>query len=253
MNRGKFVLADAVSVVNGMVRRPNAPTLGTRVMMYHDVNEDNRADDIYSVPLTSFSRGVSAVAAWAKEHRHRFVTFSAACTPGIAVTFDDGYSSTLRLAAPVFANHAIPFHVFVTKAYVESGNPLYLSPRDVRELAAFPGATVGLHGASHTKFSQLDDASLRRELEESRDWLQQLTGRSIDTLSYPHGDFSPRVGAVVAQCGITAAACSNVGTYSDSAQSLSIPRVDLWSHDSPRTTVAKVRGDWDLLLRFAAN
>ena len=89
MNRGKFVLADAVSTVNGVVRRPNAPTLGTRVMMYHDVNEDNRVDDIYSVPLTSFSRGVSAVAAWAKEHHYRFVVFSAVATPGIAVTFDD--------------------------------------------------------------------------------------------------------------------------------------------------------------------
>jgi len=253
MNCGKFMLADAVSTVNGMIRRPSAPSLGTRVMMYHDVNEDGHIDDIYSIPLASFTRGVSAGSTWAKEHRHHFVAFTSVATPGIAVTFDDGYSSTLRLAAPVFAAHAIPFHVFITKAYVESGNPLYLSPTEVRELAAFPGATVGLHGASHTKFSNLDDSALRRELENSRDWLEQLTSRPIDTLSYPHGDFSPRVIAVVTRFGVVAAACSHLGTFTNSSQTLSIPRVDIWSHDSPRTTVAKVRGDWDLLLRFAAN
>ena len=253
MNRGKFLLAEGVSTLNGVVRRLDAPSLGTRVLMYHDVNEDGRVDDIYSMPFASFSRGVSAVAAWAKERRHSFVTFSAVATPGIAVTFDDGYSSTLRLAAPVLATHAIPFHVFVTKSYVESGNSLYLSPKDVRELAAFPGATFGLHGASHTKFSDLGDAELRRELEESRDWLEQLTGQSIDSLSYPHGDFSPRVSAVVAQCGIAAAACSKAGTFSDATQVLSIPRLDLWSLDSHRTTVAKVRGDWDLLFQFVGN
>ena len=253
MNRGKFLLADVVSRLNGVVRRLDAPSLGTRVLMYHDVNEDGRVDDIYSMPFVSFSRGVSAVASWAKEHRHGFVAFSEIATRGIAVTFDDGYGSTLRLAAPVLVAHAIPFHVFITKSYVESGNPLYLSPKEVRELAAFPGATIGLHGASHAKLSDLDDVELRRELDASRDWLEQLTGRSIDSLSYPHGDFSPRVSAAVSECGIAAAACSNVGTFSDSAQALSIPRVDLWSYDSPRTTVAKVRGDWDLLLGFAAN
>ena len=253
MNRSKFIVADALATLASIARRHDAPSLGTRVLMYHDINDDHRVDDIYSMPLNSFAQGVSAVAEWANAHRHQFVAFSAVATPGIAITFDDGYSSTLRLAAPVFADLGIPFHVFVTKSYVESGSARYLSPNEIRELAVFPGATLGLHGASHSKFSELDDVALRQELDESRDWLEQLTGRTIDSLSYPHGDFTARVSAAVAQGRIVAAACSNVGTFTDVTQSLSIPRVDLWSLDSPRSTVAKVRGDWDLLLRFAAN
>jgi len=248
MNRSKFAVARAVAMLNGALRNLDAPSLGTRVLMYHDVNEHGRTDDIYSIPLYSFSRAVSALAAWASEQGHRFVAFSAAPTPGIAVTFDDGYSSTLRLAAPVLASHGIPFHVFVTKSYAESGDARYLSLEDVRELSTFPVATLGLHGASHTKFSDLDDDALRRDLLVSRDWLEQLTGRTVDTLSYPHGDFTNRVRNVVAATGLSAAACSNVGTFTEPSQKLSIPRVDLWSLDSPRSTISKTRGDWDLIL-----
>lgn len=248
MNRSKFAVARAVAVLNGTLRRLDAPSLGTRVLMYHDVNEHGRTDEIYSMPFASFSRGVSALLTWAGEHDHPFVAFTATPTPGIAITFDDGYSSTLRLAAPVLASHGIPFHVFITKAYAESGDPRYLSLNEVRELSTFPGATLGLHGASHTKLSDLDDDALRHDLSVSRDWLEQLTARRIDSLSYPHGDFTSHVRDVVAAAGLTTAACSKVGTFTDVAQKLSIPRVDLWSLDSAHSTIAKTRGDWDLIL-----
>lgn len=248
MNRGKFVLASCIARLNGTVRRFDEPARGTRVLMYHDVSHESIPGDIYSMPFQAFSSGVSQVAAWAAERHHNFLPFSAVPKPGIALTFDDGYSSTLHLAAPVFAAHKIPFHVFVTKSYVESGNPRYLSRAELVELAAFPGASIGLHGASHAKLSSLDDSSLHRELAESRDWLEQLIGRSVDSLSYPHGDFDVRVSNAARASGVIAAACSTVGTFTDASQALSIPRVDLWSHDSKTSTVAKTRGDWDALL-----
>jgi peptidoglycan/xylan/chitin deacetylase (PgdA/CDA1 family) len=216
--------------------------------MYHDVNSSGRDADIYSIPSDSFSRGVLAVAKWALDNDHHFVTFSAEPKPGIAVTFDDGYRSTLELAAPVFAGLEIPFHTFVTMSYVKSGDSRYLSEGDLKVLAEFPGATLGLHGTSHSRLSLLSDDSLQREISESRDWLEQLIGRTVNSLSYPHGDFDARVSTTARACGITAAACSRIGTFSETSQSLSIPRVDVWSYDSPQSTVAKTRGNWDFLL-----
>jgi len=248
MNRSKFLLASLVAGASGTVRSNNKPSQGTRVLMYHDINHDDQTSDIYSVPLARFRQGVATVAAWAREKRHAFVPFCDTPTPGIAVTFDDGYHSTLRDAAPIFVEHRVPFHVFVTKAYVESRDPRYLTASQLHELLKVPGATLGLHGSTHSKFTQLTEDSLRRELRESRDWLQQLIGRPITSLSYPHGDFDPRVKSVVAECGFTTAACSNIGTFHDTTQALAIPRVDVWSFDSPQSTVAKTRGDWDALL-----
>ena len=248
MNRGKFLVASLTARTLGVVRRSDQPRHGTRVVMYHDINENGAVDDVYSIPVDAFTSGVARLAEWSRSKGHPFVPFTARATPGIAVTFDDGYRSTLLLAAPVFEKFGIPFHVFVTKSFVEQGDSKYLSRDDVKKLSQLPLATLGVHGVSHRRFSQLDESTLRAELAESRDWLEQLTGTTVTTLSYPHGDFTLEVSNVVRECGFDAAACSAVGTYFQATQSLAIPRVDLWSLDTPSTTVAKVRGDWDSLL-----
>lgn len=248
MNQGKFLLATLAASALRLARRRDESRRGTRVLMYHDINEHDMVSDIYSIPLLSFTRGLAALSEWATSIGHTFVSFTATPQPGLAVTFDDGYKSTLRLAAPIFAEHEIPFHVFVTKSYTEQNNDRYLSRVDIRTLSQMPLATLGVHGVSHRHFSQLEESSLRQELNDSRGWLEQIIGKPVTSLSYPHGDFTPRVSDVVAECGFTAAACSNAGTFTDVSQSLQIPRVDIWSHDSPKSTVAKARGDWDLLL-----
>lgn len=248
MKRGKFLVASLAARMLGVVRLSDQPRHGARVVMYHDINENGAVDDVYSIPLDAFTRGVAQLEEWARSKGHPFIPFTARATPGIAVTFDDGYRSTLLLAAPVLEQFGIPFHVFVTKSFVEQGNPKYLSRDDVKRLSQLPLATLGVHGVSHRRFSHLNESTLRAELAESRDWLEQLTGTKVTTLSYPHGDFTLEVSNVVRECGFDAAACSAVGTYFEETQSLSIPRVDVWSLDTPSTTIAKVRGDWDSLL-----
>jgi len=248
MNRAKFVLASLATSAIGSLRRTDEPRRGTRVVMYHDVNESGDASDIYSIPLARFASGIARLSEWARKANHRFVPFHNEPRPGIAITFDDGYRSTLQLAAPVFAQFEIPFHVFVTKSYVLQGGPAYLSEGDLKALSQMPLASVGVHGTSHRRFSQLDERALRAELTESRDWLEQVTGKAVTSLSYPHGDFNQAVSNIVGQCGFSAAACSAIGTFTDSSQALEIPRVDIWSHDTPRTTIAKTRGDWDSVL-----
>lgn len=248
MNRAKFVLASLATSAIGSLRRTDEPRRGTRVVMYHDVNESGDVSDIYSIPLATFASGIARLSEWARKANHQFMPFHHQPRPGIAITFDDGYQSTLRLAAPVFAEFEIPFHVFVTKSYVLQGGPAYLSESDLKVLSQMPHASIGVHGVSHRHFSQLDERALRTELIESRDWLEQVTGKAATSLSYPHGDFTRAVSNLVGECGFTAAACSAIGTFTDSSQALAIPRVDIWSYDTPRTTVAKTRGDWDSVL-----
>jgi peptidoglycan/xylan/chitin deacetylase (PgdA/CDA1 family) len=175
------------------------------------------------------------------------VPFTATPRPGIAVTFDDGYRSTLTLAAPFLMEHSIAFTVFVTKSFVDSGSR-YLSTADLRTLASLPGVVLGTHGVSHSRFSDLDERLLREELSSSRDWLQQTIGKPVTSMSYPHGSHTHRISEIAHECGYTTAACSSRGTFIDGAQSMRIPRIDIWSHDSGAATIEKTRGDWDRLL-----
>jgi peptidoglycan/xylan/chitin deacetylase (PgdA/CDA1 family) len=199
------------------------------------------------LPVEHFEDGIVALSRWARERGHSFVPLTATPQPGIAVTFDDGYRSTLALAAPLLVEHSIAFSVFVTKSFVDCGSR-YLTTADLRALAKLPGVVLGTHGVSHTKFAELEERELREELSSSRDWLEQTIGVSVTSLSYPHGSHTPRIGEIARECGYTTAACSSRGTFKDAAQSMRIPRIDIWSYDSGKATIEKTRGDWDLLL-----
>ena len=247
MNRAKYAAARLAARGLGALQRHDEPALGTRVLMYHDLNDDGVRDDIYSLPVKQFKEGVNALVRWARQHGHSFVPLTATPKPGIAVTLDDGYHSTLTLAAPVLAEHSIAFSVFVTKSFVDSDSK-YLTTADLRTLASLPGVVLGTHGVSHSQFAELNERALRDELSSSRDWLQQTTGIPVTSLSYPHGSHTQRIGEIARECGYTTAACSSRGTFTDAAQSMRIPRIDIWSHDAGAATIEKTRGDWDRLL-----
>jgi len=247
MNRTKYAAARLVARTLGALQRPDEPARGTRVLMYHDLNSASARDDIYSLPVRQFKFGVAALALWAREHGHSFVPLTATPQPGIAVTFDDGYRSTLTLAAPILVEHSIAFSVFVTKSFIDS-DPKYLTSADLRTLASFSGVVLGTHGVSHSQLAKLDEKALREELSSSRDWLQQATGAPVTSMSYPHGSHTQRIGEIARECGYLAAACSSRGTFTDATQSMRIPRIDMWSHDAGASTIEKTRGDWDGVL-----
>jgi len=247
MNRAKYIAARYAARSLGVLRHHDEVARGTRVLMYHDLNEVGARNDIYSLPVTQFAEGVAALARWTRERSHSFVPLTATPRPGIAVTFDDGYRSTLTLAAPFLMEYSIAFTVFVTKSFVDSGSR-YLSTADLRALASLPGVVLGTHGVSHSRFSDLDERLLREDLSSSRDWLQQMIQSPVTSMSYPHGSHTQRISEIAHECGYTTAACSSRGTFTDGAQSMRIPRIDIWSHDSGAATIEKTRGDWDRLL-----
>ena len=248
MTRITYQTASLLATIVGLLRRTSETSNGTRVLMFHDLCDSNSDLELYAIPASRFVLNMTELAEWSRHHQVCFIPFSSSPSQGIAVTFDDGYQSTLRLAADVLVSLGIPFHVFVTKEYVMSGDKRYLRESEIRQLTALPGATVGIHGLSHTHFPALETSRLRSEMYVARQWLEQLIGKSVDTISYPHGSFDERVRAEVQNLGFDAAACSQAGTFSSPLQRFSIPRIDIWAFDRKRAIIQKTRGSWDRLL-----
>ena len=123
-----------------------------------------------------------------------------------------------------------------------------MRPAEIKELSALPGVTVGVHGVTHQRLTKLSSQQVRDELAQSRDWLEQLTGRSVTSMSYPHGDFNPEVSEIAKSCGFETAACSRIGTFTDICQAFAIPRIDIWAFDKRRAFLQKTLGSWDRLL-----
>lgn len=235
-------LADAFSVFRPLLQTPR----GCRVLMYHSVGS-NAIDDrrhLYSIMPALFAEHVHAIA-------ERFGGQSVALDAGVksgsglAITFDDGYRDNLTVAAPLLAEAGIPFTVFVSPDFVASGQAQFLSPAELRQLAARPGVTIGAHGRSHRPLTECTDEELDSELRGSCAWLEDLLGRPVTSMSYPHGAMDARVRRAVATAGYTIAACSRIGSYHVGDDPLQVPRTEIWGGDTAARLLSKVVGDWD--------
>lgn len=122
----------------------------------------------------------------------------------VALTVDDAFSSFARNAWPILRELQIPVTVFVPtsflgcrSAWVDYGgeNPVGEDVIDAETLCLLAEndlMDVGSHTANHADLVRLEDDDVLRELGLSRETLQTMLGRTIDSISFPYGSFGQR-------------------------------------------------------------
>ncbi|MGI9065138.1 MAG: polysaccharide deacetylase family protein [Pyrinomonadaceae bacterium] len=220
---------------------------GFRILLYHAVGS-RLADDSYGISIQpeSFERHMKVLA-----QRPEVQTVDLFSTPPstrplrVAVTFDDGYKDNLYTAAPILLKFQIPFTVFVTTSFIQSGSPDYLAPAELRELGSLPGVNIGSHGATHQPLARCDDATLWRELYESRCDIENVIGKPVKAIAYPHGSANRRVRDVARKAGYSVGGCSRFDVNNQSRDPLLLCRCEVLAADSERVLLQKLKGAWD--------
>jgi peptidoglycan/xylan/chitin deacetylase (PgdA/CDA1 family) len=116
----------------------------------------------------------------------------------IAVTFDDAFENFLTVAVPELQKRRIPSTMFVISGAVGRAFGPVSAPEKVmtlQQLADLPRqlVSIGSHTETHPYLPELDEATARQELRESKSALEQLLGREVSTFSFPFGGFSQRL------------------------------------------------------------
>jgi peptidoglycan/xylan/chitin deacetylase (PgdA/CDA1 family) len=219
----------------------------SQILMYHSIGgqADGDTRGLYSVQPNQFLSQMKYLNALCTRSGLRVVPFSEEVSSTVSITFDDGYSDNAINALPVLEKFEFPFHIFINPSLIQSGKEGFLTHDQIRDLSSHPLVTLGVHGYSHQPLTQLTDAEVSSELDQAKDWLADITGTVPSTLSYPHGAVNERVVNVVRKCRFSRAACSKFGPISKSSSDFLLPRIDIWSSDSSRSFVSKLRGDWD--------
>jgi peptidoglycan/xylan/chitin deacetylase (PgdA/CDA1 family) len=211
-------LRDALIIASHSMRRTlRLRSVGPRILCFHEITEDKAAQ---------FEERIEWLAERVELCSLDDVALpSPGSRPRVAITFDDGYSCWHDVAAPVLAARSVPATFFVCSGYVglegaaaegflatrikRKENLLPLSGAQLRGLASDPLFRIGCHTASHLNLGHSYAAAvLEREIADSKDSLEQETGRPVDTFAFPFGgprNMTPENIRYVRGCGFRSA------------------------------------------------
>ncbi len=116
----------------------------------------------------------------------------------VLLTFDDGWKSVYTDAYPILKEFGYPFTLYLYKNYIDGGGKA-LTTEMIREMLAH-GATLGSHSVSHPypitvksyrkKGTTAYDAYLRKEMGESKRFIESKFPINVTSYAYPGGFFT---------------------------------------------------------------
>lgn len=161
----------------------------------------------------------------------------------VVLTFDDGCEKFYDVTFPILEEFGFPSMIYPVAGFLgkhatwsKVNNPelKILSKRMLVELNKH-GVEIGAHTMDHVKLTKVNRAHAISQVEESKDTLQQLLGKNIDSFAYPHGDFDYDIINIIKNAGFSnGLTCLN--NYAEEAKSLfEIPRKYITFFDDLRT------------------
>jgi len=244
MKLWKKKVGDIVSKFYGTYNHQFHHKNGHLILMYHSVSSTTCGgySDIYTINKSLFQEQMLLLLS---SMDVKELTEESIFQNGASVTFDDGFADNLDVVAPIMDDLKIPFTVFVTSDYLRSTSNKYLSINGLRDLSTLSNVTIGAHGTSHCRLTDCNDTELNKEIFNSKKFIEDTVGISIESMSYPHGAVDLRVINKVILGGYKLAVGSRFGINQPNLDRYDASRTEIWSIDGTETFLAKIRGDWD--------
>lgn len=105
----------------------------------------------------------------------------------IVLTFDDGYADNYQIMLPILEAHNMTAVVYVITN--ELGKKNYLKLDELKDMQR-RGIEIGSHTADHLPLTAYDKEFQRRQIRESKIFLEWSGLATIYSLSYPNGEFN---------------------------------------------------------------
>lgn len=165
------------------------------ILIYHSIDEfkGQGSKDLYVSP-ENFEKQM----AYLKDNGFTLLTFERwreinQVKKPIFITFDDGYKNNVNAFAVFRKLEGVNFHptatLFVISDFVGRSNRL--SRSDIKQMVDSGIFSVQSHTATHPDLTKVKDIDY--ELKESKEKIEQMTGKPVIALAYPYGIYNQKV------------------------------------------------------------
>lgn len=145
----------------------------------------------------------------------------------LLITFDDGNADNYDIAFPLLKQYGFTATFFVPTALLDQEARITSSQLLEMHLA---GMSFGSHTATHKRLTQLDKTDLAKELGQSKQTLEELLHKPVESIAYPGGSYDDTVLSIVKSSGYKIGFITLSGRNSRSTPSLLMRRIPVFSY-----------------------
>jgi len=165
------------------------------ILIYHSIAEYNGhgSKELYVTP-ENFERQMT----YLKNNGFTLLSFEnwqdiTKINKPIFITFDDGYKNNLNAFAIFQKLRSGQFKpkatIFIISDFIGRSNRL--SPSELKKMAASGLVSIQSHTATHPDLTKIDNFT--KELRDSKEKIQKITGKQVIALAYPYGETNDQV------------------------------------------------------------
>lgn len=164
---------------------------GIPVLYYHSVKESADNEVTISPKMLKaqlkYIKDQGYITLTISELKNYILNNSPIPEKSIIITFDDGYMDNYFNAFPILKDFNMVATIFCITSSLDGS--YYLSEDAIKEMSNY-GIDIQSHTVTHPKLNKLTYNQQLTELKESKKTLEHITGKKIDSIAYPFGDFN---------------------------------------------------------------
>lgn len=226
-----------------------ASSVGTPILMYHGLRKAGimapRGDTRFWLRGRAFARHLRLFKEAGLTVVFPDAVLAGAPAGSLSIHFDDGRASDYEVALARLQEAGVAASFFINPGTI--GKPDFLTWPQVRALAA-AGMRIESHSWDHVDLSQLPPGELHRQLQRSKQVIEQHVGRRVEFLSAPYGAVNRRILEAALDLGYRAVCTSDAELAQ--AHCIQMPRFAIYGSNTDYTVLALARGEaWALAER----
>jgi|SRR3989344_4988036 len=146
----------------------------------------------------------------------------------VTTSWDDGHILDKRIARLLF-KYGLKGTFYVSPRNREFSKESLLSDKDIINLSKY--FEIGAHTFTHPDLTEICTDEARKEISESKNYLEKLTGKKIRSFCYPKGRYTPEIRDIISEIGFSYARTVKRFNFRKSSDDLqSATGVDCYKH-----------------------